>query len=417
MFLWIRDQKWLPAVFVSAALLFICMGIDLFTQSYLALVTTALLCGSVAFSRAVPWLAIALSSSGLITSIYLGLQPQVSGIGALFTLLILSAFANVVQRRIGFGLVLSLTALEIGWFVQHLDNQHSFYGVELPNTEAKFVVTILGCLVVLSLGVNSWMLGRWLYTRITHVGTDVDVSLLENQLVAAQYSVAEQDRRLGIARDVTDLLLDNVSSTLVTAEAGSYSAKTDPSVATRILETVISGLKTSFAEIRRLSDLLGLSETSSIAMPGLRDLNSLFIDYRDFGFLVNYRESGQPLKLSSGAELVIYRLLAESLQNIRKHTPVGTGVDIDFMWQGTAFQMVIKDNGEEMRRMLDSDSNGYDVSADQKALTERISGPGLNAMQERVALYEGIVEVSRVPGVGFTVSASFPNIANHARGN
>ncbi|NBT47189.1 MAG: hypothetical protein EBT07_05130 [Actinobacteria bacterium] len=417
MFIWIRDQKWLPASYVSAALVFICLGIDLFTESYLALISSALLCGSIAFSRALPWLAIALSSAGLITAIYFGLQPQVSGVGALITLLILSAFANPVQRRVGFGLVLSLTALQIGWFVQNLDIQEKFLGVELPSGEAKFVVTILGCLLVLSLGVNSWMLGRWLYTRITHVGTGVDVSRLESQLVAAQFSVAEQDRRLGIARDVTDLLLDNVSSTMVTAESGSYSAKSDPTVAPRILETVINGLRTSFAEIRRLSDLLGLSDTNAVAMPGLRDVNSLFVDYRSYGYLVNFRESGQAIKLSSGAELVIYRLLSESLENIRKHAPVGTGVDVDFLWQETAFQIVIKDNGEEMRRILNSDSNGYDVTADQKALTERISGPGLKVMQERVTLYGGIVEVARVPGVGFTVSASFPDIAQESRGN
>jgi signal transduction histidine kinase len=396
---------------------FICVGIDIFSQNYWALIPTSFLCISIAFSRALPWLAISLSAVGLGFTIIFGLAPQPSGFGALLTLLIISAFASVIQRRVGFGLVLALTALQIGWYIQNLDSSQNFYGVQLPTAESKLIVTVLGLLVVVSAGINSWMLGRWLYTRITHVGTDIDVSLLEAQLEQAQYSVAEQDRKLGIARDVADLLLDNVSSTLVTAESGSYSAKSDPTVATRILDTVIVGLKNSFAEIRRMSDLLGLGETDSIAMPGLRDLNSLFVDFRDFGYIVNFRENGEPLKLSNGAELVIYRVLSESLQNIKQHTPVGTGVDVDFMWQGTAFQLLIKDNGEEMRRVLASETNGYDVSADQKALTERISGPGLSAMQQRVALYEGIVEVSRVPGVGFTVAASFPNIAQYARGN
>ena len=42
--------------------------------------------------------------------------------------------------------------------------------------------------------------------------------------------------------------------------------------------------------------------------------------------------------------------------------------------------------------------------------------PGLTAMMERVALFEGTIEFARVPGVGFTVSAAFPNVLKHSKG-
>jgi signal transduction histidine kinase len=87
------------------------------------------------------------------------------------------------------------------------------------------------------------------------------------------------------------------------------------------------------------------------------------------------------------------------------------------MWQGKAMQAVIKDNGEETKRALEQDITGYTVQEDQKALVERQVGAGLTTMQERASLYQGAMDFVRVPGVGFTVSVAFPNIAIYAEGN
>jgi hypothetical protein len=80
-------------------------------------------------------------------------------------------------------------------------------------------------------------------------------------------------------------------------------------------------------------------------------------------------------------------------------------------------QVVIKDNGEETSRALEQTLGGYTIEDDQRALVERPIGPGLISMQERAALYEGNIEFVKVPGVGFTVSAAFPNIAKYAKVN
>jgi signal transduction histidine kinase len=176
-------------------------------------------------------------------------------------------------------------------------------------------------------------------------------------------------------------------------------------------------VKKSYSEIRRLSDLLGLQKEKALALPGLRDLNALLVSYREYGYRITFREQGEPINLVSGADLILYRIVFESLDNIKKHTPIGTEVDIDFSWQGKAMQVVIKDNGEETQRNLDQDITGYTVKDDQKALVERPVGAGLTAMQERAALYEGTMDFVRVPGVGFTVSAAFPNISGYAEGN
>jgi signal transduction histidine kinase len=303
------------------------------------------------------------------------------------------------------------------WLIFTLPAEGTFYGLALPSDESKAVLAIAGFVALIAVNANAWFIGRLLYTRITHVGTDFDQAVMTHQVVSSQLALAEQDRRFGIARDVNDILLEQVGATMASTEAGIYAAKSDPSIAPRLLESLLEGVQKSYAEIRRLSDLLGLQKEKALALPGLRDLNALLVSYREYGYRITFREQGEPIKLVAGADLILYRIVFEALDNIKKHTPIGTEVDIDFMWQGKAMQAVIKDNGEETKRALEQDITGYTVQEDQKALVERQVGAGLTTMQERASLYQGAMDFVRVPGVGFTVSVAFPNIAIYAEGN
>ena len=413
MFLWIRDQKWLPTIYLSLIALVVFGASDFILQGSKTFTATFLLVGSVAFSRSLPWVSIMLFTAGILAPQFQGISPQLSQLLATFSLLVLAAYGTKIQRRVGYALnaisgIASITSLLVT-----LPVGGSFYGIELPTIESKYAIFAAGFVAMIAVNANAWFFGRLLITRITHVGTDFDRAILEREIANTQLALAEQDRRFEIARDVNDLLLEQVSATLTSAEAGLYAAKADPSVAPRVLENIFEGTKRAHAEIRRLSDLLGLQSEKSLALPGLRDLSKLFISYREFGFEVNYRLTGEPLRLDDGAELVLYRIVFESLENIRQHTPQGTEVDIDFIWQGTAMQVVIKDNGEETKNRIEHSITGYSVQEDHRALVERPTGANLTALQERAALYEGAIEFSKVPGVGFTVSAAFPNIAKY----
>ncbi|MEI7419492.1 MAG: ATP-binding protein [Actinomycetes bacterium] len=415
MFLWIRDQKWLPALYLSLISFFVFGGIDVMLQGVLTLPAAILLTGSIAFARAKPWISIACFSVGLFVPIALGLEPQTAQLAATLSLLLLASFGSTLERRVGYGLNALLGTISYFWIVASLPVGSAVYGIELPTLNARIVIAVAGFIAMIAVNANAWFVGRLLITRITHVGTEFDRAILERKIAATQLALAEQEGRFEIARDVNDVLLEQVSATMTAAEAGIFAAKADVSVAPRILESVLDGVKKSYAEIRRLSDLLGLQKDKAIALPGLRDLNALIVSYREFGFGVNFRQTGVALELVDGAELVLYRIVFEALENMRKHTPNGTEVDIDFIWQLMAMQVVIKDNGEETARALEQGITGYSVDDDQKALVERPVGPGLVAMQERAFLYEGNVEFVRVPGVGFTVSAAFPNIAKYSK--
>jgi signal transduction histidine kinase len=413
MFLWIRDQRWLPTIFLAATCFLILGGSDLIIQGETALIAASVLSLSVAFSRALPYVSIGLYSVGTFIPLSLGLEPQLSQLAITVSLLILACYADALPRRIGYALNIILGTIAYFAIVIALPDQGTLYGVLLPSSEAKIVLGFAGFVALIALNANAWFVGRLFYTRITHVGTELDRAILTHQVASTQLALAEQDRRFGIARDVNDLLLEQVSATMSAAEAGLYASKADPTVAPRLLESLLEGVKKSYLEIRRLSDLLGLQKEKALALPGLRDLNNLFVSFREYGYKVSFKEQGQALKLVSGAELVVFRIVFESLDNMRKHTPVGTEVDIDFMWQGTGLQILIKDNGEETEKLMSADLTGYTIQDDQKALVERPVGAGLTSMQERASLYGGTMDFVRVPGVGFSVSASFPNISNY----
>jgi hypothetical protein len=75
---------------------------------------------------------------------------------------------------------------------------------------------------------------------------------------------------------------------------------------------------------------------------------------------------------------------------------------------------LVKDNGiEAARRASVSTARElavYTVDDDVDALVKPITGATLNALKERASLYEGNIEVTKVPGVGFTLSAMFPHL-------
>jgi len=416
MFLWIRDQLWLPTTILAFACMLVFGGIDVLIQGLATIPATLILASSIALSRALPYVSIGLFSIGIFIPIFLGIENQISQLSISVTLLILAAFASTTARWIGFSLNILLGSITYFWLVLSLPDQGTFYGLALPSDEAKAVLAIAGFVALIAFNANAWSIGRLLYTRITHVGTNFDQAVLTHQVVSNQLALAEQDRRFGIAKDVNDILLEQVGATLAAAEAGIYASKSDPTIAPRLLEALLERVKNSYSEIRRLSDLLGLQKEKALALPGLRDLNTLLVSFREYGFRITFREQGEPLKLDAGADLILYRIVFESLDNIKEHTPVGTEVDIDFSWQGKAMQVLIKDNGEETLRAQQQDIAGYTAQDDQKALVERPVGAGLTAMQERAALYQGTMDFVRVPGVGFSVSAAFPTIASYVEG-
>jgi len=72
MFLWIRDQLWLPTSILALACLLLFGGVDLLIQGVETIPAAIVLSASLALSRALPYVSIALFSVGIFIPIVLG---------------------------------------------------------------------------------------------------------------------------------------------------------------------------------------------------------------------------------------------------------------------------------------------------------------------------------------------------------
>ena len=415
---WIQDRKWLSSALLATFALLFLGGIDLLVQGYPGLIVAAILAAAVLFAAQIPALSILLTLAGTGFQIFLGLSPVAGGLSAALALFLSAAFASRVWYSINLAVTV-LSGLFIAWANSFgLPIGGDIYGLTLSTELSRTTTFLLLALVVGSGNTLFWLLGRLAITYEVFVGTEFDRALSSDTQARLSLEVAEQNERFEIARDINELIIQKVTAVISQAEGGAYAAKADTSSALRSLERITASARSAHAELRRLFDMLNKTHKISAAPPGVDELQNLAVTYREFGYDVSVSHVGDRFQISEGAGLAVYRIVFDALENVKTHCAVGTNVSIDFSWVPEGMQVLIKDNGTETSRRnelpLESEDSGYTANDDIRALVETIKGAGLTAMRERAALYGGSIEATRVPGVGFTISAIFPHLRNLA---
>lgn len=416
MFQWIRDHKWIASSSFSVATFLIFGGLDLIYQGPQTLISSALLAisaGVVVFSFSA---SIALIVAASVIELTQNLLPQFSGVAAAVAILLSAAGRSQPLRRVGIA-VITLAGLAVAASTAfRFDLNQSVYGLSLVNQDGRVFAFIIGALMVLSLNLLFSLIGSLVITRETYVGTNYDRALSERRQAQLALENAQQRERFQIARDINELIIQKVTAVLSQTEGGLYASKADSNAALRALERVSESAKAAHVELRRLYDMLNREQAIKAAPPRINDLEALAVSYRELGFNASVRHEGTRFGLNEGAELVVFKIAFDALENVKQHCPQGTDVTIDFSWVDSGMQLLIKDNGIEVANRSVAVFEGYNADEDYKALVEPISGVNVTAMKERAALYEGSVEVTRVPGVGYTVSAIFPRLRELAPG-
>lgn len=410
---WIRENRWLPTVFLGLATFFIFGGADLAIFGYLALVPAATYSVAVVFARSLPWLSLLFLALAETAQVLLNLPPITASVAVAISLFVIAAFGKS-QARIWSTAVAIAGACAIAILMGYGPySRFETIGLQIETSQTALAVIIAICLVAGWLILAS-LLGRLAYVKIEHIGSPLDRALTLLSQARLNLELAKQNERVDIARDLTELLVQRIAAVLSLVEGGSYAASADPAAAKRVLERATESAHAAQFEVRRLYDLLHSSRISAGGSAGLADLDALIIAFRELGFNAELRVEGQPFDLDEGAALCVYRIVFESMENARKHCKPGTTITVDFTWVDAGLQVLIKDNGIEVenrsRSALGEVLEGYDIQDDLAALVMSIDGATLSVMRERAALYEGSVEAQEVPGVGFTVSAIFPSL-------
>lgn len=235
-----------------------------------------------------------------------------------------------------------------------------------------------------------------------------------------QVAVADQGGRLRIIRELHDVAVHRVSAMIAQADGARYAGATDPTAAVRAAQAIAETGRTTLADMRRVMTLVRETEAEAGPQPRLRSTRELFKTMRDAGLNVVVEEHGEPYDLDSSAELAIYRILQEALSNSLKYGGDGTEVRVGFTWTSSGIAVKVDDDGFRnavLQRGLSGDEAAaelaYGVEEDLRSLTQQLAGPGIQEMRARAELFGGTLTASETPGVGFSISATFPSIRFH----
>lgn len=233
-------------------------------------------------------------------------------------------------------------------------------------------------------------------------------------------SVADHSGRLRIIRELHDVAVHRVSAMIAQADGARYAGTTDPTAAVRAAQTIAETGRMTLADLRRVMTLVRESEADAAPQPRLKSTRELFATMRNAGLSVVVEEHGEAYDLNSSAELTIYRILQEALSNSLQYGGDGTEVRVGFTWTASGLAVKVDDDGFRnavLRRGLSPDDTAaelsYGVEEDLRSLTQQLTGPGIQEMRARTELFGGTLTASETPGVGFSISATFPSIRFH----
>jgi len=415
---WIQAQKWQASSSVAVFCFLFLGGIDLIIQGPLVLSLTIALSLAVLMAANFPVVSVAALVVALALQLVFAFAAGFSAAAAILAVALLAAFAPRLWRLSGLAASMAVGALVAWQYAFSTELGEAKFGLAIQTEEGRLSGLAIALSLVVFSNALAWIGGRLLITRVKYVGTDLDQLVSEEQRAKLALEVAEQNERFEIARDINELIIQKISAVISQAEGGLYAAKTDPSSAIRSLERIGKSSRGAHTELRRLYDMLNKTHEVTAAPPGLAELDALVVLYRELGYNASLRNEGSPFAVNEGAQLAIYRLIFDALENVKEHCLVGTDVTIDFSWVADGMQVLVKDNGIEVSNRsiaaLTGEDQEYNLEEDHNSLVRPISGPGITAMRERAALYGGSVEATRVPGVGFTISAIFPALRTNA---
>jgi signal transduction histidine kinase len=240
-----------------------------------------------------------------------------------------------------------------------------------------------------------WVLAAWTVGRIIQGRRrrTLELETLTQQLEAqrdlqAQAAVAVERGR--IARELHDVVAHNVSMMVVQAGAAARVLDGDQPHVRDALAAIADTGRATVDEMRTLLGVLR-SGDDGLALhpqPGVADLDKLVVSIREAGVPVELLLEGEPVPLSQGIDLSVYRIAQEALTNVLRHAGPSRA-QVTVRYRDAAVELEIVDDGSGRR-------NGSGA------------GHGLVGIRERVAMFGGELEAGPREGGGFAVRARLP---------
>ncbi|MGH8971418.1 MAG: sensor histidine kinase, partial [Actinomycetes bacterium] len=195
--------------------------------------------------------------------------------------------------------------------------------------------------------------------------------------------------RVGLARELHDMVAHHVSAIAVQAQAGRTLAGQRPEAALEALAVVEGEASRTLAEMRAMVRVLRDGAAAEyVPQPGVADLASLA--RRDPVPVVDVEVAGDMSGLPLQVDAAVYRLAQEALTNALRHARNASRVEIRVVEGGGRLRLRVTDDGQ-----IDP-------------VRPASHGFGLLGMTERVQLLGGTLRAGPAPGGGWAVDAELP---------
>lgn len=218
----------------------------------------------------------------------------------------------------------------------------------------------------------------------------------ERQVYMSQIFKAQEDERRRIARELHDdtmqelLVIANRAQTLVSGDGN----ETTVGMRERA-EWVRDAILQVLENIRRLSLDLRPSMLDNIGLlPALRWLVDRLNQEDEIDTKVVVHGAGK--KLRPETEVIIFRIVQEALNNVRRHSKATKAV-VTLKFNSESLEIMVQDNGE-----------GFSLNETIRNLTNE-GKLGLIGMQQRAQLINSTFNIYSQPGEGTLVSIEIPD--------
>lgn len=203
---------------------------------------------------------------------------------------------------------------------------------------------------------------------------------------------AYEQERLRLAREIHDGPAQILANAIFELEYFERLLDRDPAAVKAQLAQVKQDIRNGLADVRRfIYDL----RSPALAEMGLFPALGHYVnDYqKQFGITVHAQLAAPEPHLAASAEVAVFRIVQEALQNVRKHAAASM-VTIAGEIQGKTLHLSIQDDGR-----------GFDTS---RAKPRDSKNFGLTSMKERADLIGGELIVNSSPGHGTEVTLLVP---------